>query len=123
MRGTTSLLIGPLIARYFFALLGGCRHTKMGWPIRLDDCAYSVCLDCGIKRLFDEESFLSYGPYGYDVKRLVAERTLHRRSDPLMVWVGWHRDALTKGIDNTRAPLRPRLNRAKPTLPLPSCQP
>jgi len=70
MRGTTSLLIGPLIARYFFAPLGGCRHTKMGWPIRLDGCTYRVCLGCGIKRLFDEESFLSYGRYSYDVKQL-----------------------------------------------------
>ena len=51
-------------------LLRGCWHSKMGWPIRLDGCAYRVCLGCGIKRLFDEESFLSYGRYRYDVKQL-----------------------------------------------------
>ena len=62
MRRLADFLPGPLIKHYFFALLGGCRHTKMGWPIRLDGCAYRVCVGCGIKRLFDEESFLSYGP-------------------------------------------------------------
>lgn len=87
MRRSASLLRGPLIAHYFFALLGGCRHTKIGWPIRLDGCAYRVCLGCGIKRLFDEESFLSYGTFGYDVKQLMAERTLPRRSEYL--WSGW----------------------------------
>jgi len=51
-------------------LLGGCWHSKMGWPIRLDSCTYRVCLGCGIKRLFDEKSFLSYGRYSYDVKQL-----------------------------------------------------
>jgi len=101
--------LGPRIARYFFALLGGCKHNKMGWPIRLDACAYRVCLGCGIKRLFDEESFLSYGPYGHDIKRLLARRSLRRRSDPLMVWKRWHGDTVTKGIDITGAPLRLRL--------------
>ena len=57
-------------------LLRGCRHTKMGWPIWLDGYAYRVCLGCGIKRLFDEETLLCYGRYGYDVRQLAAERAL-----------------------------------------------
>jgi hypothetical protein len=34
--------------------------------------SYQVCLGCGIKRLFDEKKFHGYGPYGYDVKKLIA---------------------------------------------------
>jgi len=29
-------------------------------------------MGCGIKRLFDEKSFQSYGPYSYELSRLVA---------------------------------------------------
>ena len=112
MRRLVDFLAGPLIKRYFFALLGGCRHTQMGWPIRLDGCAYRVCVGCGIKRLFDEDSFLSYGPYGHDVKRLLARRYLRRRSDSLMVWKGYHRDAVTEAIDISGVLLRLRLKRS-----------
>jgi hypothetical protein len=31
-----------------------------------------VCLGCGIKRLFDEKAFQAYGPYRYDLNRLIA---------------------------------------------------
>ncbi len=31
-----------------------------------------MCLGCGIKRLFDEKAFRAYGPYSYDLNRLVA---------------------------------------------------
>jgi len=88
MRYSAYSLLSAFIPHYFLALLGGCRHTRMGWPIRLDGCAYRVCLGCGIKRLFDEESFLGYGPYGYDVKGLMAKGIRRRRSDPLMVRLG-----------------------------------
>ena len=50
----------------------GCWHRNMSWPVRYQDHSYQVCLGCGIKRLFDEQSFRAYGPYSYDLNRLVA---------------------------------------------------
>jgi hypothetical protein len=61
-------------------LFRGCWHTKMGWPMREGDHSYQVCLGCGIKRLFDETKFRGYGPYGYEVKELIArERAVRMR--------------------------------------------
>jgi len=61
-------------------LLRGCWHTKMSWPIREGERSYQVCLGCGIKRLFDEGTFRGFGPYGYDVKELIAwERAIRMR--------------------------------------------
>ena len=54
------------------AVLRGCWHQKMSWPIRVQEHSYQVCLGCGIKRLFDEQNFRSYGPYSYDINRLIA---------------------------------------------------
>ena len=59
-------------------LLRGCWHTRMGWPIRELGHSYQVCLECGIKRLFDEKRFRGYGPYGYDVKKLIARERAAR---------------------------------------------
>jgi hypothetical protein len=60
-------------------MLRGCWHTHMGWPIRYDDeFSYQVCMGCGIKRLFDQNSFHAYGPYGYDVHELIARERLAR---------------------------------------------
>jgi hypothetical protein len=53
-------------------ILRGCWHRKMSWPVRFHDHSYQVCLGCGIKRLFDEQAFRAYGPYSYDLNRLVA---------------------------------------------------
>jgi hypothetical protein len=53
-------------------VLRGCWHRKMSWPVRYQEHSYQVCLGCGIKRLFDEKSFRAYGPYSYDLNRLVA---------------------------------------------------
>jgi hypothetical protein len=53
-------------------ILRGCWHGKMSWPVRSQDHSYQVCLDCGIKRLFDENAFRAYGPYSYDLNRLIA---------------------------------------------------
>jgi hypothetical protein len=53
-------------------LLRGCWHTKMSWPIRAQQHSYQVCVTCGIKRLFDEKAFRGYGPYSYDLDRLIA---------------------------------------------------
>lgn len=53
-------------------VLRGCWHSKMSWPVRSQGVAYQVCTGCGIKRLFDEDVFRGYGPYSYDVQRLLA---------------------------------------------------
>ncbi len=50
----------------------GCWHSKMSWPVRSDSYSYQVCMGCGIKRLFDEKAFRSYGPYSYDLQRLMV---------------------------------------------------
>ncbi len=50
----------------------GCWHAKMSWPVRARDHSYQVCLGCGIKRLFNEKDFRAYGPYSYDLTRLIA---------------------------------------------------
>lgn len=59
-------------------LLRGCWHRKMSWPVRMQGCAYQVCLDCGVKRLFDEKNFRSYGPFRYDLNELIASQRLPR---------------------------------------------
>jgi hypothetical protein len=53
-------------------VLRGCWHRKMSWPVRYQSYSYQVCLGCGIKRLFDEKSFRAYGPFSYDLNRLIA---------------------------------------------------
>jgi hypothetical protein len=53
-------------------ILRGCWHSKMSWPVRSQGCAYQVCTGCGIKRLFDEDAFRGFGPYSYDLQRLLA---------------------------------------------------
>jgi hypothetical protein len=53
-------------------VLRGCWHRKMSWPVRYQEHSYQVCLGCGIKRLFDERAFCAYGPYSYDLNRLIA---------------------------------------------------
>jgi len=50
----------------------GCWHSRMSWPVRAQQHSYQVCLGCGIKRLFDEQSFRAYGPFSYDLNRLIA---------------------------------------------------
>lgn len=62
-------------------LIRGCWHRKMSWPVRIQGCAYQVCLGCGVKRLFDEKAFRSYGPFSYDVEELMAWERAHRRPD------------------------------------------
>jgi hypothetical protein len=58
----------------------------MSWPVRSQGCAYQVCTGCGIKRLFDEDVFRSYGPYSYDLQRLLAwdqaKRSKHKPVEP-----------------------------------------
>jgi hypothetical protein len=50
----------------------GCWHRRMSWPVRVQGHSYQVCLGCGVKRLFDEERFCSYGPFRYDLNELIA---------------------------------------------------
>jgi len=65
-------------------LLRGCWHRNMSWPIKHEHSEYSyqVCTDCGVKRLFDEKHFRPYGPYGQDVRELIAE--VERRREERM---------------------------------------
>ena len=59
-------------------LLRGCWHRKMSWPVRMQGCAYQVCLGCGAKRLFDEKNFWSYGPFHHDLNELIAWQRAQR---------------------------------------------
>jgi hypothetical protein len=45
----------------------GCWHSKMSWPVGVQGYSYQVCLGCGAKRLFDEDTFSAYGPFRYDL--------------------------------------------------------
>lgn len=60
------------IAGFGLLVLRGCWHRKMSWPVRIQGCAYQVCLGCGVKRLFDEKKFRSYGPFSYNIDHLIA---------------------------------------------------
>lgn len=62
-------------------LLRGCWHRKMSWPVRAQGHDYQVCLGCGVKRLFDERAFCSYGPFRYDLNELIAWEN-SRQSEP-----------------------------------------
>jgi len=63
-------------------LLRGCWHRKMSWPVRAQGYAYQVCLGCGVKRLFDEAHFRSYGPFEYDLNDLIAWESSRKPGAP-----------------------------------------
>lgn len=63
-------------------LLRGCWHRRMSWPVRAQDYAYQVCLGCGVKRLFDEKNFRSYGPFHNDLNELIAWENSRRAEPP-----------------------------------------
>jgi hypothetical protein len=65
-------LVATGLAGAVVVVLRGCWHGRMSWPVRAQNYSYQVCLGCGIKRLFDEDSFRAYGPYRYDLERLIA---------------------------------------------------
>lgn len=65
-------LLATGLAGAGMVLFRGCWHSKMSWPVRAEDHSYQVCLGCGIKRLFDEQAFRAYGPYSYDLDRLLS---------------------------------------------------
>jgi len=60
------------LAGVVLVALRGCWHRRMSWPVRSQGYAYQVCLGCGAKRLFDEERFRAYGPWGYDLNEMIA---------------------------------------------------
>ena len=78
--------IGVMVSR-------GCWHSKMSWPVRSQGCAYQVCTGCGIKRLFDEDVFRGYGPYSYDIQRLLAYDQARRQKNRPQAPPGEHRTA------------------------------
>jgi hypothetical protein len=65
-------ILATSLAGIGVVVMRGCWHSKMSWPVRAHDHSYQVCLGCGIKRLFNERDFRSYGPYSYDLARLIA---------------------------------------------------
>jgi hypothetical protein len=68
-------LVATGVAGAAVLVFRGCWHRRMSWPVRYQQHSYQVCLSCGIKRLFDEKAFRAYGPYSYDLDRLVALET------------------------------------------------
>lgn len=74
-------------------LFRGCWHRRMSWPVRSQDHSYQVCLACGIKRLFDEKAFRAYGPYSYDLARLIEWAGSQRTSPPVELPTEEHRTA------------------------------
>jgi hypothetical protein len=50
----------------------GCWHGNMGWPVGVQGYSYQVCLSCGAMRLFDETTFMAYGPFRNDLNELIA---------------------------------------------------
>jgi hypothetical protein len=73
-------LLATGVAGAAVMVLRGCWHGKMSWPIRIQEHSYQVCLSCGIKRLFDEKNFRAYGPYSYDLNRLINWEKAKRES-------------------------------------------
>lgn len=65
-------LIATGLAGAGVMIFRGCWHRNLSWPVRFQDHSYQVCLGCGIKRLFDETAFRAFGPYSYDLNRLIA---------------------------------------------------
>ena|ERR1700690_4051990 len=60
------------VAGVLLLALRGCWHRRMSWPVGVRGHSYQVCLGCGVKRLFDEKRFCSYGPFRYDLNELIA---------------------------------------------------
>jgi hypothetical protein len=70
------------LAGVFLFALRGCWHRRMSWPVRMQGYAYQVCLGCGVKRLFDEKRFCSYGPFRYDLNELIVWEKARRAKTP-----------------------------------------
>jgi hypothetical protein len=59
----------------------GCWHSRMSWPVAVTGYSYQVCLGCGAKRLFDENTFRAYGPFRYDLNELIVPNATNSGSD------------------------------------------
>ncbi len=70
------------VAGVVLLLLRGCWHRRMSWPVRAQNHSYQVCLGCGVKRLFDDQNFRSYGPFHYDLNELIAWESSRRPEPP-----------------------------------------
>lgn len=64
--------------------LRGCWHRRMSWPVSSQGHSYQVCLGCGVKRLFDEKRFCSYGPFRYGLNELIAWDKSHQ-TEPIPI--------------------------------------
>jgi hypothetical protein len=71
-------VVATSLATAGLLLLRGCWHRRMSWPVRAQGYSYQVCLSCGVKRLFDEKGFCSYGPFRYDLNELIAWERVQR---------------------------------------------
>jgi hypothetical protein len=72
------------LAGVVLVALRGCWHRRMSWPVRSQGYAYQVCLGCGAKRLFDEERFRAYGPWGYDLNEMIARNMAAQEEKPAL---------------------------------------
>jgi hypothetical protein len=63
----------------------GCWHSKMSWPVGVQGYSYQVCLSCGAKRLFDEDSFSAYGPFRYDLNAVLGSQKADVRKSSSVV--------------------------------------
>jgi hypothetical protein len=70
-------LVATSLAGLAVLAFRGCWHPRMSWPVCMQGHSYQVCLECGVKRLFDEEHFCSYGPSRYDLAELIAWKRTH----------------------------------------------
>ena len=43
----------------------GCCHTQMSRPRTHQGVTYRVCLDCGMQRRFNPQTWTMYGPFSY----------------------------------------------------------
>jgi hypothetical protein len=62
----------------------GCWHSQMSWPASVQGHSYQVCLRCGAKRLFDEQTFSGYGPFRYDLNELISPGNTKKRKSQRM---------------------------------------
>ena len=51
-------------------LFGCCWHKNLSWPMSDKRYTYQVCVVCGMKRLFDKNSFRGYGSFSYDLNKI-----------------------------------------------------
>ena len=86
-------LVATGLAGAAVVVLRGCWHGKMSWPVRAQEHSYQVCLGCGIKRLFDEKTFRAYGPFSYDLNRLITTEHSRVTELPLEARHSEHRTA------------------------------